>query len=411
MKVFTHSSRRTHVWLPRLRHLFQLGAFVLLPGLFAEGFAAVGQIWRQALTGTWNWQTMAAPVAVLLALFPLTILWGRFFCGFLCSFGALGDLLWHLSRRFTKRKYGVSALWERRLQYGKFLVLAGAFVLWTAGLFLPDRADPWHIFGLYTTPSGWTDLSWFVTPGAVLLAVIAVGSLVVERFFCRYLCPLGALFQLLSGKRLFVLRKPREHCGPCRLCTWQCSMGLDLTRTDVVRDGGCINCFECLAHCPKDNIKTTPAPALSSSVAALGVAGLYFAGNVAVEKAAPGLSTAAVAQSEQSGQPVRTTQGTYRDGIYRGSGKGFKSTIEVEVTVRGGKITAITVLSHNDTRRYLQRAVTDLTAAILATQDVTGLHPVTGATYSSYGFQEAVAKALQIPFRNPNYAEEPVLRH
>ena len=43
MKVFTHSSRRTHVWLPRLRHLFQLGAFVLLPGLFAEGFAAVGQ--------------------------------------------------------------------------------------------------------------------------------------------------------------------------------------------------------------------------------------------------------------------------------------------------------------------------------------------------------------------------------
>lgn len=264
---------------------------------------------------------------------------------------------------------------------------------------------------MYTTPSGWTDLSWFVTPGAVLLAVIAVGSLVVERFFCRYLCPLGALFQLLSGKRLFVLRKPREHCGPCRLCTWQCSMGLDLTRTDVVRDGGCINCFECLAHCPKDNIKTTPAPALSSSVAALGVAGLYFAGNVAVEKAAPGLSPAAVAQSEQSGQPVRTTQGTYRDGIYRGSGKGFKSTIEVEVTVRGGKITAITVLSHNDTRRYLQRAVTDLTAAILATQDVTGLHPVTGATYSSYGFQEAVAKALQIPFRNPNYAEEPVLRH
>lgn len=146
-------------------------------------------------------------------------------------------------------------------------------------------------------------------------------------------------------------------------------------------------------------------------MAALGVAGLYFAGNVAVEKAAPGLSPAAVAQSEQSGQPVRTTQGTYRDGIYRGSGKGFKSTIEVEVTVRGGKITAITVLSHNDTRRYLQRAVTDLTAAILATQDVTGLHPVTGATYSSYGFQEAVAKALQIPFRNPNYAEEPVLRH
>lgn len=118
MKVFTHSSRRTHVWLPRLRHLFQLGAFVLLPGLFAEGFAAVGQIWRQALTGTWNWQTMAAPVAVLLALFPLTILWGRFFL-------RVPVLLWRLGRPAL---VPVAALHETEIR--RFRVVGAAPAVW-----------------------------------------------------------------------------------------------------------------------------------------------------------------------------------------------------------------------------------------------------------------------------------------
>ena len=405
MSTGAQDSRKSRVWLPRIRHLFQLVAFLLLPGLFAEGFSAVGQVWRQVWTGTWDWYAMAWPLAVLLALFPVTILWGRFFCGFLCSFGAMGDLLWAVSWRFTKRKYRFSAPVERRLQYGKFLVLALALVLWTAGISLPDRFNPWHIFGLYSTPSGWADLSWLWTPGALLLVVIMAGSLVIERFFCRYLCPLGALYHLVSGRRLFVIRKPRESCGPCRLCTWQCSMGLDLTQTDVIRSGGCIDCFECWTHCPKENMKTTPAPAISGSVAALGIAGLYFAGNVAVEKAASVLPPAAVSQS---GQSVKTV---YRDGTYKGSGQGFKSTIEVEVTVRGGKITAITVLSQNDSKRHVERAIARMTEAILTSQNVAGSRPVTGATYSSYGFQEAVAKALKIPFQNPNYTEKPYPHH
>ena len=95
---------------------------------------------------------------------------------------------------------------------------------------------------------------------------IMLGSVLIERFFCRYLCPLGAIFALVSRFRRFRIKKPREKCGECRLCTWKCSMGIPLNRCDVIASGECIDCFACVDVCPRHNAKAAPAPAVAAAM-------------------------------------------------------------------------------------------------------------------------------------------------
>ena len=68
----------------------------------------------------------------------------------------------------------------------------------------------------------------------ILLLVIFIGSLFVQRFFCRYFCPMGAIYSLISQTSFLKIDKPREECGKCHLCTSKCTMGMDLTKKDRI---------------------------------------------------------------------------------------------------------------------------------------------------------------------------------
>ena len=80
-----------------IRHGIQLAAFFLYPGLFISVFAAIRDVIMAAVNRTFSMQTEGTQLLILLAVFPITVLWGRFFCGYLCSFGAMGDLVHFLS--------------------------------------------------------------------------------------------------------------------------------------------------------------------------------------------------------------------------------------------------------------------------------------------------------------------------
>mgnify|MGYP001028129308 CR=1 FL=1 len=75
-----------------VRHLIQLAAFILFPGLFISTFSALGDIVKALVNGTFSVSALSAQLITVLGIFVITALWGRFFCGFLCSFGALQDL-------------------------------------------------------------------------------------------------------------------------------------------------------------------------------------------------------------------------------------------------------------------------------------------------------------------------------
>lgn len=92
---------------------------------------------------------------------------------------------------------------------------------------------------------------------------------------------------------------------------------------------------------------------------------------------------------------VPEVQGNYADGTYTGVGKGLNGDITVEVTVEGGNVTAVTLVSHNETDGIWQNAEQGVVNEIIRTQTTEGVDTVAGATYSSNGILEAVANALQ----------------
>jgi polyferredoxin/uncharacterized protein with FMN-binding domain len=421
-----------------LRRIIQIAAFLLAPGLFATIFDSVGAL-VMAAAGHYSGDLLV-PVVTVVIILSITALFGRFFCGFFCSFGAMGDFLWFLSKKAAPKKHRISEKADAVLKSVKYIILAAIVTLvWiSAAVNIPASYNPWTVFGMYASIGGWPSPTWLLSVGGLLLAGIMVGSLFVERFFCRYLCPLGASFALVSRFRLFNIIKHRENCGSCSACTSRCSMGIGLYKTDVVTSGECINCFGCTEICPRRNAHANPAPAVASAMSVAAITGLCYAGNVLTAVAAPepsaieavqetesfgssassqaassagtassGTSAASASASKSTSAAAASTSaasvssGTYKDGTYTGTGTGFRGTTKVTVTVSGGKITDIEVVSYQDNDPYFSRAKSTVISEILKDQTVK-VSAVSGATFSSNGIMEAVANALGVSYTNPN---------
>jgi len=384
-----------------IRHTIQFVAFILFPGLFIFTFAAIRDVYTALIKGSFSFSAQAGSLLVLLAVFPITILWGRFFCGFLCSFGAMGDFLWAVSRKIFKKPLRVSPKVDGKLKLLKYLMLGLIVVfVWTLAVPVGSTMNPWTIFGMYASLSGWSSTNYLFTFGALLLFLIMIGFVLIERFFCRYLCPLGAIFALTSNFRLFRIKKPREKCGNCRLCTWKCSMGINLDQQDVIASGECIDCFACTDICPRKNAKAVPAPAVAGTMAAFSMTGLYYAGNLLSRNLSANTDTPTVIIDS-------STVGNYQDGVYTGTGTGFKGSTTVQVTVENGNISDITVLSTGDDEEFFNRAKSTVIGAILSQQS-TQVDTVTGATFSSSGIIEAVADALGVSDENSDSSQQNV---
>lgn len=383
-----------------IRHIIQLIMFILFPGLFITTFLAVRDIYTAVIEGSFNVSAYSDQLLLMIAIFPITILFGRFFCGNLCSFGAMGDLLWWISSKIIKKPITVNAKTDRVLKWLKYVILLFIVVfLWTLALPLDSTYNPWNVFGMYSTPKGWTNATALISVGGLLLLLIIIGDILIERFFCRYICPLGAIFAVLSHFRLHRIKKPSDNCGACQLCTLKCSMGIQLKEMDSVKSGECIDCYRCVEVCPRENITTTPSPAVAGTVAALGITGLYYAGTLVAPKP-NNVQTDSVVAGEAS-----ASQTTYEDGVYTGIGSGFRGNISVEVTVGNGLITNITIVSSDDDMEFFNLASNSIIPQIISTQSV-DVDTVSGATFSSNGIIEAVANALDIEMPDNNSEKE-----
>lgn len=371
-----------------VRAVIQLIAFITVPALFITIFSSIGEIISSIAGGSFVLLDNLGRLVLILGVFLMTVVWGRFFCGFICSFGAMQDLL-NFIGKLIPFKVKVPEKADKWLKLLKYAVLAFVAVgVWGFSVTGDTVWSPWTVFGIYSSLSGWSSLKYFLTLGGALLLLIIIGSLFIERFFCRYLCPLGALFSLVSRFRIYSLNRKPEKCGNCKLCTSKCSMGVPLYKYDEVRSGECINCMKCTSVCPNENISAETLPAISGTVAATAVAGLYYAGV---------LTSVSDSAEESKVQVQNTTEaetnGIYTDGTYKGSGEGFRGDIDVTVTVENGVITDITVDSYKDDKEFFQKAKSSVISAIIKSQS-TDVDAVSGATFSSNGIIEAVKNAL-----------------
>ena len=376
------------------RAAVQLVAFILVPGLFISVFSALGAIWKSILSSTFRFDEQAANILLLAVVFIVTAVWGRFFCGFICSFGALQDLLWLGGRNLPFRPV-FSQKVDRVLKYLKYAVLLFIVIgVWTFGITGDTVWSPWTIFGMYASPwKGVPSQAMFLSVGGLLLLLTIIGSLLIERFFCKYLCPLGALFTLASHFRVFKLKRDSASCsGSCRVCSRKCSMSIPLYQYDKVRSGECIDCMKCTTACARGNINAEPVAAVSGTLAAAAIAGVSFVGTLPIISTSSAVS-ADPNESATAAIETATQAGKFKNGSYVGYGTGFCGSIEVTVLVSDGAISEIAVNHSSDDSEFFAQAEQKVIPAIIAAQD-TNVATVSGATFSSQGIIDAVADAL-----------------
>ena len=376
------------------RAAVQLVAFILVPGLFISVFSALGAIWKSILSSTFRFDEQAANILLLAVVFIVTAVWGRFFCGFICSFGALQDLLWLGGRNLPFRPV-FSQKVDRVLKYLKYAVLLFIVIgVWTFGITGDTVWSPWTIFGMYASPwKGVPSQAMFLSVGGLLLLLTIIGSLLIERFFCKYLCPLGALFTLASHFRVFKLKREAASCsGSCRVCSRKCSMSIPLYQYDKVRSGECIDCMKCTTACARGNINAEPVAAVSGTLAAAAIAGVSFVGTLPIISTTSAVS-ADPNESATAAIETATQAGKFKNGSYVGYGTGFRGSIEVTVLVSDGAISEIAVNHSSDDSEFFAQAEQKVIPAIIAAQD-TNVATVSGATFSSQGIIDAVADAL-----------------
>ncbi|AQS07349.1 4Fe-4S binding protein [Clostridium beijerinckii] len=400
-----------------IRHIIQLIAFILLPGLYSMTFSEVKTVYQMIINSNFNFFEALPSLIEFVAIMLLTIVLGRWFCGWICVFGAYNDLIYFISKKVFKIKFRADEKVDSILKYFKYVVLLFIIAIsWTMGISILESTSPWDAFGQITDVS--TIFSSLLV-GLIFLILITIGAAFIERFFCRYLCPLGAIFSIISKIGIVKINKPKADCGKCRACTMNCSMGLPLYRVDCVKGGDCINCLKCTEVCYRNNANVNLLgrdldAKLTGSVAMatfLGVYGLTnFAGNAVTKSGIAAKSNAVSSnlnsQTESAPESSKLNHETtssntaqnnaskYKDGTYTGSGTGYKGgTTKISVTVSDGKISSIQAISNQDTPKFYQRAEGTIIKSIISKQS-TSVDTVSGATYSSKGIMSAVTNAL-----------------
>ena len=240
----------------RLRAMIQLMYFVFIPSVYTAAFAGVKYIFIRI--GAGEKVGMTSFVTVLLVICLYTMVFGRFFCGFACTFGTFGDALRALYIKVCKkRKKKPVKIPEKAvgiLCYMKYLVLLLIVLLCYSGVYgKAQGTSPWDVFSMIH--AGNFRLGGYGI-GLVVLILLMAGMCVQERFFCRFFCPMGAVFSLLPVLPFFALHRTRKNCRKgCKACAKICPSQIGLpTDGSWEISGDCFQCQKCIDICPQKHI-------------------------------------------------------------------------------------------------------------------------------------------------------------
>jgi polyferredoxin len=227
-----------------------------------------------------------AAMFLLVSFLIISLIFRKAFCSWLCPIGTVSEVLWRLGRRLLKGNWELprwADLPLRSLKYillGLFLFAVGSMSAVALSSFLRSP------YGLIADVKMLHFFRFLSGTALITLLSLVVLSLFIKNFWCRYLCPYGALMgfaSLLSPSRI---RRDPDLCIDCAKCARACPAALPVDRLASVRSAECTGCLECVAICPAAGAlefslprrRKIPAWALAAGIAAV------FFGTVALAK-------------------------------------------------------------------------------------------------------------------------------
>jgi len=206
-------------------------------------------------------------ITLRLFLYPVLILGffgvltGRAVCGWACPVGLLQRGTGRAARKLKKftmiQKLGQHKI-EHYLRYAKYVVLLGLVIITPAllGFMFTDICPVGFLTGtipiLVLNPGKFVPSSYFWL-ALVILILFFILIFTVERGWCRYFCPVGALLAPFNKVSFLHISVNKKECKHCNVCSYACPMGIDVP--NMHRDSECILCGKCVSECPNNNIK------------------------------------------------------------------------------------------------------------------------------------------------------------
>jgi len=212
-------------------------------------FGGVESLWGLFTAGEFTCALAPLNLSLLVALLCLVLLCKKAFCGWACPIGLLGELAARLGGRVWKQRPRVPLKVNAWLKLLRYVVLVAAlFFTCRSGELVLRGYDPYYLIF-----SGFGHGSAGIV-SMLVLTVIALGALVVPMLFCRYLCPLGAVFDPFSRLGMIRVWRDESKCTACGRCGQTCLHDIPVQKLRTVRHRDCTNCLECVDACEERGV-------------------------------------------------------------------------------------------------------------------------------------------------------------
>jgi polyferredoxin len=212
-------------------------------------FGGAESLWGLLVAGEFSCALGPLNLSLMLALIGLVIISKKSFCGWACPIGFLGEVCGKGGKRLTKGRLIPGRKLNATLKVLRYVVLVFFLVLtYRTGELILRGYDPYYlIFSGFGHGTAGT-ISYIVLIG------LALAAFIVPMFFCRYLCPLGAVFDPFSRIGLIKIHRDEVKCTLCEECHKACPHGIPVHALSKVRYRDCTNCLECMDACPEHQV-------------------------------------------------------------------------------------------------------------------------------------------------------------
>jgi polyferredoxin len=222
-----------------------------------------------------------AAMFLLITFVSIAFLFRKAFCSWLCPIGTISEYLWRAGRRIFGRNFQLPWWVDLGLRGLKYLLLG--FFLWAVSSMSAHAIEAFmhSPYGVITDVKMLDFFRSLSETGLIVLGALVVASVLVQNFWCRYLCPYGALLGIASLFSPLRIRREPSACIDCGKCERACPSHLPVDKLVTIQSAECTGCLECVAACPAQGAlalsawhsnrgtRITPAWALAVGVVAL----------------------------------------------------------------------------------------------------------------------------------------------